>query len=262
MLIINLATIFTPQYYEIMNIALLGYGRMGKAIEKEVLARGHQISFCIDLDNHTDRTKLDHHNTDAVIEFTHPDSFEPNLEYVMAKGIPMISGTTGWYEKMDHVKGIVQQANGTFLFSSNFSVGVNMFFMVNQYLAQLMNRFDDYDCFIEEQHHKNKADGPSGTALTLGEQLLANLERKNRIATSELSNRPPLPNELSVGFTRAGNIAGLHQVTYTSEIDDLQLIHRAHNRRGFALGAVLAAEWIKGKTGWFTFSDIFSTLIP
>lgn len=243
-----------------MNITLLGYGRMGKAIETEATLRGHHISYRVDLTNESDAEKIDASNTDVVIEFTHPNSFEANVRSIMAKKLPLVSGTTGWYDKMDQIKKIVQDHNGTFLFGANFSVGVNMFFMLNQFLAQLMNRYEAYDCFIEERHHNKKADAPSGTAISLANQLLEQIDRKRTIATADLLHRPPTSDELSIGYVRSGNIAGKHTVSYTSEIDDIEITHTAHNRRGFALGAVLAAEWIEGKKGWFNFTDIFPDL--
>jgi 4-hydroxy-tetrahydrodipicolinate reductase len=240
-----------------LKIALVGYGKMGKAIEQEALKRGHQISSTIDLDNFDDIQKITPENTDIVIEFTHPDSFQANLEALLKQGVPVVTGTTGWYDRMEAVKSTVDATQGSFMFSSNFSIGVNILFKMNRELARIMNRYPEYDCFIEERHHRHKADGPSGTAHSLASQVLEELDRKNKVTDAAIRQRPPQDDELSVGFIRSGEIIGRHQVTYTSDIDEITLFHSAHNRRGFALGAVVAAEWMQGKTGFFEFSDIF-----
>lgn len=230
---------------------------MGKAIEQEALKRGHQISARIDLNNQQDIESLTVENTDVVIEFTHPTSFEGNLKAVMALGLPMVTGTTGWQDKQTDIEAIVSTANGSLMHSSNFSVGVNVLFKLNQRLAALMNQYPEYDCYIEEQHHRHKADAPSGTAHSLAQQVLAGLDRKSSIATEELRHRAPTPEELSVGYVRCGEIIGTHRVAYTSDIDSIRIEHQAYNRRGFALGAVIAAEWIVGKSGMHEFSDLF-----
>ncbi|WNJ19794.1 4-hydroxy-tetrahydrodipicolinate reductase [Pontibacter sp. G13] len=240
-----------------MRIALLGYGRMGKAIEQEAIKRDHTISFIIDQDNRADLAKVSPENTDAIIEFTHPDSFFTNFRETLKLGVPVVSGTTGWYDQMEQVKAEVAEAGTGFMFGSNFSIGVNVLFKVNQQLAQLMNRYSDYDVFIEEQHHRYKADGPSGTAHSLAQQVIDHLDRKTAVSDADLRTRPPKPEELSVGFIRAGEIPGKHTVTYTSDIDTISISHNAFNRRGFALGAVVAAEWMNGKTGFYEFADIF-----
>ncbi|MEM7375004.1 MAG: 4-hydroxy-tetrahydrodipicolinate reductase [Bacteroidota bacterium] len=240
-----------------MNIALIGYGKMGKAIEQEALARNHTIQARIDLHNKEELKSLNPNNTDAVIEFTHPSSFEGNLHAVMALGIPMVTGTTGWHDNKEAVEAAVNKVKGSLIHSSNFSIGVNVLFMLNQRLAAIMNQYPEYDCYIEEQHHRHKADAPSGTAHSLAQQVLAELERKNSIASDELRHRAPTDDELSVGYIRSGEIIGTHRVAYTSEIDSIRIEHQAYNRRGFALGAVVAAEWIVGKTGIYEFSELF-----
>lgn len=241
-----------------MKLALLGYGKMGKAIEQEALERNHEIVAKIDVDNFDQLTTLHPDNCDAIIEFTRPDVFFSNLEHALPLGIPFVTGTTGWYDGMDQVKSKVEAADASFLWSSNFSVGVNILFLLNQRLAELMNKYPTYDCYIEEQHHRYKADAPSGTAMSLSTQVLEGLDRKSRIATDALLTRPPQPEELSVGYIRSGEIIGRHKVSYTSSIDSITIEHEAYNRRGFALGAVLAAEWLLGKKGFFTFSDLFA----
>ncbi|MEZ4828651.1 MAG: 4-hydroxy-tetrahydrodipicolinate reductase [Bacteroidia bacterium] len=238
------------------RIAIIGYGKMGKAVEKEALARGHQISMVLDVGNQKEIEALSPENTDVVIEFTHPDSFWGNLNQVLASGVPMVSGTTGWYQRLEEVRQLVTNTGGGLMYSSNFSIGVNVLFKLNQYLAELMNRYEQYDCFVEERHHRHKADAPSGTAHSLSLQILAGLDRKSRIAGEELRSRKPAPEELSVGYVRSGEIIGEHSVAYTSDIDTVTISHTAHSRRGFALGAVVAAEWMYGKTGIYEFSAI------
>ncbi len=240
-----------------MKIALLGYGKMGKAIELEAKARGHQIVERIELDNHHLLAAITPQNTDVIIEFTHPDSFWVNMKTIFPLAVPIVSGTTGWHDRKSELAQLVSQHQAGFMYSSNFSIGVNILFMLNQKLAQLMNDYPEYDCFIEEQHHRFKADAPSGTAVTLGQQIIEHLDRKQTIATDDLLHRAPKEGELSIGYIRSGEIKGRHKVSYTTEIDTISIEHQAHSRRGFALGAVVAAEWMKGKRGFYNFSDIF-----
>ena len=240
-----------------LSLTLLGYGKMGKAIEQEALARGHRIAFCIDVHNAAEWAQVKPENTDVVIEFTHPNSFPDNLDRVMKAGIPMVTGTTGWHEGMETVRSQVAAQEGALMYSSNYSIGVNLLFKLNQQLARWMNDYPEYDCFIEEQHHRHKADAPSGTAISLARQVIDGLDRKSRIATDALLHRAPDADELSVGYVRSGEIVGRHKVSYTSEIDALTIEHHAYNRRGFAVGAVVAAEWLAGKKGLFEFIDIF-----
>ncbi|MCI4667487.1 MAG: 4-hydroxy-tetrahydrodipicolinate reductase [Bacteroidia bacterium] len=238
-----------------LKIALLGYGRMGKAVEKEALERGHRIVAKLDQDNWDDLKKLTPDNCDGIIEFTHPESFDRNIHAVMGQKLPLVSGTTGWYERIQSYQDLVSGEDGAFLYASNFSVGVNLLFKLNRRLAELMNRYDQYDPFIEEQHHRYKADGPSGTAFTLARDLIERIDRKESVAGEDLRNRAPKDEELSVGFIRSGEIIGRHKVAYTSDIDTLSIEHHAHNRRGFALGAVIALEWLQGKKGFHEFID-------
>lgn len=238
-----------------LKIALLGYGKMGKAVEQEALKRGHEVVARIDQDNWEDIHQLSAKTCNAVIEFTHPTSFDRNFHAIMDLGIPMVSGTTGWYEKMESYHSLVVEKGGSFLYASNFSIGVNILFKLNRQLADWMNRYQQYDPFIEEQHHRHKADGPSGTAFTLARDLMDRLDRKTRVADAELKERAPNDEELSVGFIRGGEIIGRHKVSYTNDIDTISIEHHAHNRRGFALGAVVAAEWLQGKKGFFEFID-------
>lgn len=238
-----------------LKIALLGYGKMGKAVEKEAVARGHQIVAKIDQDNWKDIHELNPENCDAIIEFTHPQSFDKNIHAVMDLGLPLVSGTTGWYEHIDAYRELVEKKEGTFMYASNFSIGVNILFKLNRQLAEWMNRYAQYDPFIEEQHHRHKADGPSGTAHTLARDLIERVDRKASVGDASLRERAPREDELSVGFIRGGEIIGRHKVAYTSDIDTISIEHHAHNRRGFALGAVVAAEWLQGNKGFFEFID-------
>ena len=240
-----------------LKITLVGYGKMGKAIEEEALKRGHTIYKRIDIDNQDEWNHISPENTDVIIEFTHPHAFHHNLQHGLKAGLPIVSGTTGWHNELDKVGEMVREKNGSFIYSSNFSIGVNILFLLNRQLAKLMNVYPQYDTFIEERHHRHKADAPSGTAMSLAKQVLEGLERKTRIATDALQSRPPAADELSVGYIRSGEIIGHHKVVYTSEIDSLTIEHHAHNRKGFALGAVVAAEWIIGKTGLYEFAEVF-----
>jgi len=230
---------------------------MGKAIEREALQRGHEIVVRADKDTPGEWEKLKQGIADVAIEFTHPDSFGPNLKALLEIPLPVVSGTTGWYDRLDAVRRQVLDQQGAFLYAANFSVGVNILFQLNKRLAALMDRYPAYDPYIEEQHHRHKADGPSGTAVFLGKQILESLSRKEKISDAALRRRPPAPEELSIGFVRAGGIFGKHVVGYTSEVDTVTLSHTAHNRRGFALGAVIGAEWLLGRQGFFEFSQIF-----
>ena len=239
------------------SIALIGYGRMGKAVERAAIERGHRIVARIDQNTPEEWAKLKPGLVEAVIEFTHPDSFKDNFDKVTKLGIPLVSGTTGWYGKREEYAAEVERRKAAFLFASNFSIGVNILFLLNKRLAELMNKQPQYDCFIEEQHHRFKADAPSGTAISLGEQILTQLDRKKKMTDESLRSRAPQPDELSIAFSRSGGIIGKHVVQYTSEIDSVSISHTAHNRKGFALGAVIAAEWLIGKKGFFEFADIF-----
>lgn len=241
-----------------MKIALIGYGRMGKAIEQEALLRSHEISFKIDKNDQHQIQQITPQNTDAIIEFTHPDSFFSNLQALLPLGIPIVSGTTGWHNQMEQVLTMVEDHQGLFLYSSNFSIGVNVLFKLNERLAELMDPYPEYDPFIEEQHHRHKADAPSGTAISLANQVLDGLDRKDTISDESLRHRAPNDDELSVGYIRGGEIFGRHKVAYTSEIDSIQIIHQAHNRRGFAQGAVIGAEWVvKQAAGVYDFKSLF-----
>jgi 4-hydroxy-tetrahydrodipicolinate reductase len=235
-----------------MRIALIGYGKMGKMIEEIAMERGHEIVLKIHIDNTEEFTQENISKADVAIEFTGPDSAYENVKKCLDYGVPTVSGSTGWNTKLSSIKEHCLNINGSFLHTSNFSIGVNIFFEVNKLLATLMNAQPDYEVTLKEIHHTAKLDAPSGTAVSLAEQILSNLSRKklwvNRDAQKE--------EELSIISERIDPAPGTHFVKYTSEIDDIEIIHTAHNRKGFALGAVLAAEFIANKKGVFNMQQV------
>ncbi|MBL0020320.1 MAG: 4-hydroxy-tetrahydrodipicolinate reductase [Bacteroidetes bacterium] len=245
-----------------LRIALVGYGKMGKAVEAEARARGHEICLIVDQDNAHLATLLRPETCDCFIEFTRPEAALGNFRNLLSTGVPIVTGTTGWLPELETFQAEVLAANGRFMYSNNFSVGVNVLFQLNKMLAKLMNGHPQYDCYIEEAHHRHKKDAPSGTAQSLAGQILDGLNHKTKLAGPELLLRAPEPEELSIAFTRAGEIIGNHSVTYISDIDRITIQHEAFNRRGFALGAVIAAEWMQGKRGFFEFGQIFETIQP
>ncbi|MGG9972627.1 4-hydroxy-tetrahydrodipicolinate reductase [Ferruginibacter sp. SUN002] len=235
-----------------MNIALIGYGKMGKAIEEIALQRGHTVPLKLDIDNATEFTKENLDKCDVAIEFTSPHSAVENILKCIDAGIPLVCGSTGWLERWDEVKKACESKNGAFLYASNYSVGVNIFFEVNKKLAALMNQHADYDVSMVEIHHTQKKDAPSGTAITLAEQILENIGRKNNWVNTTTVK----PSELSIISERIDPAPGTHIIKYSSPIDDIEITHTAHNRTGFATGAVLAAEFLKGKKGIFSMKEV------
>ncbi len=235
-----------------IKIALIGYGKMGKAIEEIALQRGHEIVLKIDVDNAADFTAANLKKADAAIEFTGPHSAFNNVMKCLEYGVPLVCGSTGWLDKMDEVKAYSKQQNGCFLYASNFSVGVNIFFEINKRLAELMKPHADYTVSMEEIHHTQKKDAPSGTAVTLAEQVLATIDRKNKWVNNETDD----PGALSIISKRIDPAPGTHTVSYHSAVDTIDIIHTAHNRTGFATGAVLAAEFVKGKKGIFSMKEV------
>jgi 4-hydroxy-tetrahydrodipicolinate reductase len=235
-----------------MNIALIGYGKMGQMIEEIAVQRGHQVVLKVNIDNVEDFNQQNMAKADVAIEFTGPDSAYENVKQCFEFGVPVVSGSTGWNNKLDEAKQFCQQKGGAFLHASNFSVGVNIFFQVNKLLAKLMSSQPEYDVSLKEIHHTQKKDAPSGTAVTLAEQVLENIGRKN----SWVNTASSTPAELSILSERIDPAPGTHHVKYTSEVDDIEIIHTAHSRKGFALGAVLAAEFMAGKKGLFTMDDV------
>jgi len=237
-----------------MQIALIGYGKMGKAIEEAAVQRGHQVILTIDQPNLADLTKENISKADVVIEFTGPNSAYHNIKSCLDFGVPVVSGSTGWLEKLDEIKKTCYEKNGSFIYASNYSVGVNIFFEVNKKLAALMADHKDYEVILEETHHTQKRDAPSGTAISLAEQILEKVYRKKHWV-NELSENTE---DLEIISQRVDPAPGTHSVKYSSVIDDIEIIHTAHNRKGFALGAVLAAEYIRDKKGFFSMKDVLN----
>lgn len=235
-----------------MKIALIGYGKMGHMIEEIAMQRGHEIVLRIHIDNVEEFTKENVGKADVAIEFTGPDSAFNNVNSCLDFGVPVVSGSTGWNEQLNEAKTYASEKKGAFLHASNFSVGVNIFFQVNKLLARLMASQPAYEVTLKEIHHTQKKDAPSGTAVTLAEQVLANIGRKKTWVNEPTSNNE----ELSIISERIDPAPGTHYVKYSSEIDDIEIIHTAHSRQGFALGAVLAAEFLAGKTGVFSMDDV------
>lgn len=239
-----------------MRIALVGYGKMGRAIEAVALRRGHEISHRIDVENAAEIASISPESTDAVVEFTQADTVLQALGELIPKRVPIVVGTTGWYSQLDRVAERVIETGGSLVYAPNFSIGVILMFRLNRLLAQWMNGQPQYDCYIEEQHHRHKMDAPSGTAIRLAQDVLELIDRKAAaVDAAALRERAPQPDELCVASIRAGDIKGVHSVTYVSEIDRLEIRHEAYSREGFALGAVIAAEWIQGRKGFFEFSE-------
>tara|TARA_B100000941_G_scaffold284236_1_gene254746 strand:- start:1104 stop:1802 length:699 start_codon:yes stop_codon:yes gene_type:complete len=229
-----------------MKIALLGYGKMGKEIEKLSKKRGHEIVAIIDK-NFSEGNML---NADVSINFSVPDAAEKNILQSLKLNIPVVSGTTGWLDDLHKITDFCKKSNGAFLYSSNFSIGVNVFFKINDILSKLMNDFSDYKASIEETHHSKKLDRPSGTAITLAEKIISN---SNYQSWTLKENKL---NELPIKVKRKGDVKGQHVVKYNSSIDSIKIEHDAKSREGFALGSIIASEWIIGKTGVFSLKDV------
>ena len=236
-----------------MKIALIGYGKMGKTIEQIALQRGHQIVSIIDINNTADFDSEAFRSADVAIEFTTPATALGNYMRCFEANVPVVSGTTGWLEHLDEVKAKCEQEGKTFFYASNFSVGVNIFFALNRYLAKIMNGFPAYDVRMTEVHHIHKLDAPSGTAITLAEGILENVERKKRW-TLETAEQPT---DLPIHAIREGEVPGIHEIIYESEADTISIKHDAKSRAGFALGAVIAAEFTAGKKGFLGMNDLF-----
>ena len=237
-----------------MKIALIGYGKMGKAIEEIAINRGHEIVLKIDEYNLSDFNKKNIAAANVAIEFTGPHSAYDNVKRALEFDIPLVCGSTGWLEKLDEIKKLCTDRNGSFIYASNFSVGVNIFFEINKKLAALMNLQKDYEVQVTEVHHTQKKDAPSGTAITIAEQILENLKRKKTWVNYISDNIE----DLEIISERIDPAPGIHKVKYSSAVDDIEIIHTAHSRQGFALGAVLAAEFIQDKKGIFSMKDVLS----
>jgi 4-hydroxy-tetrahydrodipicolinate reductase len=230
-----------------MKIALLGYGKMGRAIEALALEAGHEVTLRIDLHNQHERAPAYLRQTEVAIEFSRPESAFGNVLACLEAGLPVVCGTTGWLDQLERARELCREKNGAFLYASNFSVGVNLFFALNRYLARLMNDRPDYAPRIDEIHHIHKFDAPSGTAISLAQDMIAACHRLTR-----WTDKPPQhTGELPVFSQRLGETPGTHTVTFNSAIDTISIRHEAHSREGFARGALAAAEWIVGKKGVF-----------
>jgi 4-hydroxy-tetrahydrodipicolinate reductase len=225
---------------------------MGHAIEEIALKKDHEIILRITDENLQDLSQENIKRAEVAIEFTNPESAVSNILFCLENNVPVISGTTGWLEKINLIEDKCKEVNGSFLYASNFSIGVNIFFELNKKLASLMKDHPDYEINIEEIHHTQKKDAPSGTAISLAEQIIESSSKKNKWINSETENK----NELQIMSKRIDEVAGTHSVKYFSEIDDIEIIHTAHNRKGFAQGAVLAAEFISDKKGIFSMKDV------
>jgi len=230
-----------------MKIALLGYGKMGQIIEQTALKRGHEIVLKIDKDSPT----YDISKAEVAIDFSVPNAAAENISNCLNNGVPIVSGTTGWLDKFEDIKTLCKKKKGAFIYSSNYSLGVNIFFELNQQLAKIIGDLEQYKVGIEEIHHLQKLDKPSGTAITLAEGII----KKTEITSWELDGTTK-ENSIPITAIRSPKVPGTHIVTYKSLIDDIEIKHTAHNREGFALGAVVAAEWIIGKKGIFDMKDV------
>lgn len=235
-----------------MKIALIGYGKMGKAIEEIALAKGHEIVLKIDVQNNHEFTLENIKQADVAIEFTGPHSAFENVKKCIELGIPVVSGSTGWLDKWSEIQNLCNEKKGTLIYSSNYSIGVNLFFELNKHLAKLMEPYQEYNVSMTEIHHTEKKDAPSGTAISLAEQIIANMGRKK-----QWTNSPTLsPSDLVIKSERIDPAPGTHTVSYDSPIDSIEITHTAHTRKGFASGAVLAAEFANKKNGIFTMKDV------
>jgi 4-hydroxy-tetrahydrodipicolinate reductase len=235
-----------------MKIAIIGYGKMGKEIEKIALERGHTVPLKISSKNLDDFSKKNLENCDVAIDFTIPDLAVENIYKCFEANLPIVVGTTGWYANFDEVVENCKSKNQTLLYATNCSLGVNLFFELNKKLAKLMSTQNDYDVKMEEIHHTQKLDAPSGTAITLAEGLIENYPQKKSWKCDEEVSE----GELLINAIRTENVPGTHVITYSSEIDEIEIKHTAHNRKGFAKGAVIAAEYIANKKGVFTMNDV------
>lgn len=232
-----------------MKIALLGYGKMGKVIERIALERGHEIVLKKDEFNTYDGLST----ADVAIDFSVPTAAVSNISSCFNNNVPVVSGTTGWLEHFDEMIALCNEKQGGFISSSNFSLGVNIFFELNEYLAKIMSQFDSYKVSLEEIHHTQKLDAPSGTAISLAKGVIENSNYANWTLDEAKNN-----NEIHIEAKRIGDVPGTHTVTYDSIVDSIELKHTAHNREGFALGAVIAAEWLAGKTGIYSMKDVLN----
>ena len=235
-----------------MKIAIIGYGKMGKEIEAIAKDRGHEILFKFDIDNKESFTKENLQKVDVAIEFTTPSSAYDNVMKCIEAGTPVVSGTTGWLEKLPEVKETLNKGQGALFYASNFSIGVNIFFKINEYLAKIMNTQPGYNVSIQETHHIHKKDAPSGTAITLAQGIIKHHEKYD----GWVLGKNPENKKIPIEAIREDEIPGIHHIIYDSDVDTIELKHSAKSRKGFALGAVLAAEFLAGKKGFYTMDDL------
>ncbi|WP_109830456.1 4-hydroxy-tetrahydrodipicolinate reductase [Reichenbachiella versicolor] len=234
-----------------MRVALIGYGKMGQAIEKVLIERGHSVPFAISIDNPEDLNKITTETTDVAIEFTAPEAAFSNIMSCLKNGVPVVSGSTGWLDNFKEVENYCTVNKTGFFYASNYSLGVNIFFQLNKILAKMMNG-RGYETGMVEVHHTQKLDSPSGTAITLAEGMIEGLSDKSGWVNSKATNA----SDISIISERTENVPGTHIIEYESEIDKIRIEHIAHNRKGFALGAVLAAEFLAGKAGVYSMDDL------
>ena len=237
-----------------MKIALIGYGKMGHEIEKITIERGHSIVSIIDVNNSDDFDSEEFKSADVAIEFSTPDSAINNYRKAFKANVPVVAGTTGWLDHIEEVKKVCETEGKTFFYASNYSLGVNIFFAVNRYLAKIMNAYPDYNVAMEDTHHIHKLDAPSGTAITLAEDIVKNVDRKNKWHLEAEDS----PTDIAIHCIREGEVPGNHKVIYKSDFDSIMIEHDAQSRKGFALGAVLAAEFTKGKKGFLGMKDLLN----
>jgi 4-hydroxy-tetrahydrodipicolinate reductase len=235
-----------------MKVVIIGYGKMGRQVERTLAERGHEVALIVDVDNAADLTAEGMRGVDVAIEFTAPEAALGNIMKCLEIGVPVVCGTTAWTAHLPEVEALCRERGGAFFYASNYSIGVNVMFALNRQLARIMNRFPEYDVTVEETHHTAKKDAPSGTAITLAEDILAGLDRKTEW-TGQVTTTPA---ELEVTSVRRSTVAGIHTVTYESPVDTLTLSHTIKERSGLALGAVLAAEFLVGKRGIYTMKDL------
>lgn len=240
-----------------MKIVLFGYGKMGKTIERLAHEQGDEVVHVIDINNRSTLTKADLQKGDVVIEFTRPESALENIKLCLEAGLPIVSGTTGWLDHLEEVKTMRSQLDGAMIYASNFSLGVNVFFALNRQLAKVMNQFDQYQVNLEEIHHTQKLDAPSGTAITLAEGILEHYPQKKQWVNEATKADHLLP----IVSKRIDKVPGTHEITYQSLIDQISIKHTAHSREGFASGALLAAKWLVGKKGFFTMQDVLGLTV-
>lgn len=244
-----------------MNIAILGYGKMGHIIENIALDRGHQVPLVIDGRNREHIVAADFVGIDVAIDFSTPDAATSNIALCFEANVPVVVGTTGWYGHFEEVRKVCLDGNKTLMYGSNFSIGVNVFFHINKLLAKAMKPYQkDYEVQVEEVHHVHKLDAPSGTAITIAEGILGQLDNKSKWVNNLVgagNEVMPKADELLIASHRMDEVPGTHTVLYSSEVDEIELKHTAHSRAGFAMGAVIAAEWLKDKEGFYSVTDMF-----